>query len=292
MGTETLETEKNSSERLERTIQQKEMKLMVEKEKFEFLLSEHREVQSALDNERKEIETIEHEAVTYKAQLEVEKDSMRDMQRMVDQAKVNFQSKVEEVASLEEEENVSRHVLDASLKELNISNEEIAHLTEFLKIEKLKVAEIQSGLHNVQKLLRDEKERVVEYERLLETQKHLSVEDQSKIRKLEHKIEEHLAALELGTTENNKLEADLSETRSLLDTETKKVGELLDTGHNYDGARATALLASEQNKVKALGHSCEQLMSLLDWEKKHVLSLEERQEELQEQMNLIQKNWS
>lgn len=281
--TETLETEKNSSERLERTIQQKEMKLMVEKEKFEFLLSEHREVQSALDNERKKIEIIEHEAVTYKAQLEVEKDSMRDMQRMVDQAKVNFQSKVEEVASLEEEENVSRHVLDASLKELNISNEEIAHLAEFLKIEKLKVAEIQSGLHNVQKLLRDEKERVVEYERLLETQKHLSVEDQSKIRKLEHKIEEHLAALELGTIENNKLEADLSETRSLLDTETKKVGELLDTGHNYDGARATALLASEQNKVKALEHSCEQLMSLLDWEKKHVLSLEERQEELQEQ---------
>jgi len=117
----------------------------------------------------------------------------------------------------------------------------------------------------------------------LEAQKHLSIADQSKISQLEQKVEEQLVALELGLTDNSKLETDLSETKLLLDAETKKVAELIESGHNFADSRATALLASEQNKVKALEHSCEQLMTLLDLEKKHVVSLEEKQEELQEQ---------
>jgi chromosome segregation ATPase len=281
--TKALETEKESSQRLERTVQEKEVQLESEREKFEVLLKEHQEVRLALNGERNKAKTIEQKAVTYETQLEFERGSMMDMQRMVDQAKVDFQSKLEEVTSLEEEEEVSRHVLDASLKELNISNDEVAQLTESLKVENNKVAEMAAGLKDVQNLLRDEKYRVVEYERLLEAQKHLSMADQLKIRQLEQEVEEQLANLELGTAENSKLETDLSETQSLLDNEAKKVAELLDTGHNFDGSRATVLLESEQNKVKALEHSCEQLMSLLDWEKNHVLSLEEKQDELQEQ---------
>merc|ERR1711865_817452 len=271
-----LESERDQVERL--TQSQEELREIPseEKKRVKNLVEEQAVTET-------EVEEMNSEEISQASSIE---EKLMEAQATIDHHRYRvsaLEGNHNELTETLEEEKVSSHVLDASLKELNISNEEIAHLTEFLKIEKLKVAEIQSGLHNVQKLLRDEKERVVEYERLLETQKHLSVEDQSKIRKLEHKIEEHLAALELGTIENNKLEADLSETRSLLDTETKKVGELLDSGHNYDGARATALLASEQNKVKALEHSREQLMSLLDWEKKHVLSLEERQEELQEQ---------
>ncbi|OEU09277.1 hypothetical protein FRACYDRAFT_271446 [Fragilariopsis cylindrus CCMP1102] len=136
-----------------------------------------------------------------------------------------------------------------------------------------------AGLKDVQNLLRDEKYRVVEYERLLEAQKHLSMADQLKIRQLEKEVEVQLANLELGTAENSKLETDLSETQSLLDNETKKVAELLNAGHKFDGSRATALLESEQNKVKALEHSCEQLMSLLDWEKNHALEKSQKKVE-------------
>mmetsp|Transcript_1062 Transcript_1062/g.1134 ORF Transcript_1062/g.1134 Transcript_1062/m.1134 type:complete len:1365 (+) Transcript_1062:181-4275(+) len=281
--TKALETEKESSQRLERTVQEKEEQLEAEREKFEVLLREHKDVRSALDINRNSAEAIEQKAITYKTQLEFQRGSMQDMQRMVDQANIDFQSKAEEVTTLEEEEEASRHVLDASLKELNISNDEVAKFTESLKIEKEKVIKMAAGLKDAQSLLQDEKERVIEYERLLEAQKHLSMADQSKIKQLEKKVEEQLVILEHGTTENNKLDADLSETKSLLDVETKKVAELLESGHSFRDARATTLLESETNKVKALEHSCEQLMTLLDWEKKHVLSLEEKIDELQEE---------
>eukprot|EP00536_Pseudo-nitzschia_multiseries_P009759 jgi/Psemu1/242368/estExt_Genewise1.C_2820029 len=136
-----------------------------------------------------------------------------------------------------------------------------------------------AALKEVQDLVQDEKNRVIEYKRLLEAQKHLSLADQTKIRQLEQKIEEQLDALGLGKAEYVKLEKDLTETRALLDEESKKVTELLHAGHNFDGARASSLLETEQNKVRALEHSCEQLMSLLDWEKKHT-ALEESQKKV------------
>jgi len=264
-------------------LEEKGAQLEEEREKFEVLLKEHGEIQFALSTERTKVLEAEAKANAYGEQLYFEKENISEMQRMVDQAKIDLQAKVEDVVSLEEEEEQGRAALDVSLKELNIANDEATKLTESLKIEKEKVLEMAAALKEVQNLVQDEKNRVVEYKRLLEAQKHLAIADQAKIRQLERKIEEQLDALGLGKAENNKLEKDLSETRHLLDEESKKVSELLQNGHNFEGSRANSLLEGEQNKVRALEHSCEQLMSLLDWEKKHVISLEERTGELQEQ---------
>jgi len=281
--TKELEAEKESSTRLEHTVVEKEAELEEEREKFEVLLKEHGEIQLALSTERSKILEAQGRANAFGEQLYFEKESISEMQRMVDQAKIDFESKVEEVASLEEEEEQGRYALDASLKELNLSNDEVARLTDELETEKEKVIEMAAALKEVQDLVQDEKNRVIEYKRLLDAQKHLSLADQTKIRQLEQKIEEQLEALGLGKAENVKLEKDLTETKTLLDEESKKVTELLHSGHNFEGARASSLLETEQNKVRALEHSCEQLMSLLDWEKKHVISLEEKQHELKDQ---------
>lgn len=280
--TKELEAEKESSKRLEHSVEVKQEELEEERERFEVLLKEHGEIQLALSTERCKVLEAEERAVTFGERLYFEKENISEMQRMVDQAKIDFQSKVEEVVSLEEEEDEGRNALDASLKELNLSNDEVSKLTESLETEIEKVNEMATALKEVQDLVQDEKNRVTEYKRLLEAQKHLSMADQTKIRELEQKIDEQLEALGLGKAENIKLENDLTETKGLLDEESKKVTELLHTGHNFEGARASSLLETEQNKVRALEHSCEQLMSLLDWEKKHVISLEEKQDELKE----------
>jgi len=281
--TKELDAEKDSSKRLEHTVSERESELDGEREKFEVLLREHEEIKMALSEERSRVGDAESKAIAFGDQLYHEKGSMEEMQRMVDQAKIDFQSKVEEVASLEQDEEVSRHALDASIRELNISNDEVSKLAHALNIEQVKVSEMAAALKEVQNLVQDEKNRVIEYKRLLEAQKHLTLADQAKIRQLEQRIEEQLEDLGIGQAENIKLETDLAETKHLLDAETKKVIELLENGHNFEGSRATALFETEQTKVKALEHSCEQLMSLLDFEKKHVLSLEEKQEELLEQ---------
>ena len=278
-----LEAERESTQRLERTLEEKEKLLGEEKEKFEGLLKGHGEIQEKLSEERIKVKEAEIEAVKIEEQLHLEKDSMEEMQRMVDQAKIDFQSKVEEVASLEQDEEDSKHALDASLKELNMSSEEVSTLSEALNIERRRVGEMAAALKEVQNLVQEEKNKVIEYKRLLEAQKHLALADQEKIRELERAIDDHLEELGFGRTENSRLETDLVQTQRLLDAESVKVLELLESGHNFDGSRETLLLETEQNKVKALEHSCEQLMTLLDFEKKHVLSLEEKQEELQEQ---------
>ncbi|VEU33390.1 unnamed protein product [Pseudo-nitzschia multistriata] len=278
-----LEAGKESSNRLECTVNEKTAVLEEERTNFEVLLKEHGEIQLALSTERSKVLEAEEKAAAFGEQLYFEKETITEMQYMVDQAKIDFQSKLEEVASLEEEERVGRTALDASLKELTVTNDEVAELTGALEVEKEKVTEMAAALREVQDLVQDEKDRVAEYKRLLEAQKHLAIADQAKIRQLEHKIEEQLDALGVGKAENIKLERDLTATKCLLDEESKKVSELLSAGHNFEDDRASALLETEQNKVKALEHSCEQLMSLLDWEKKHVISLEEKQDELQEQ---------
>mmetsp|Transcript_6086 Transcript_6086/g.15061 ORF Transcript_6086/g.15061 Transcript_6086/m.15061 type:complete len:1352 (-) Transcript_6086:150-4205(-) len=281
--TKEIETERESTRTLARTIEEREEELDEEREKFEVLLKEHGEIQVQLVQERSKVKGAASKATKFGERLSLEKDSVEQMQQMVDQAKIDFESKIEEVSTLEKEEADNRQALDASLKELNISNEEVSTLSEALSIEKRRVAEMVAALKEVQNLVQDEKNRVIEYKRLLEAQKHLTLADQAKIRQLERVIEDQLENLGLGKAENIKLEIDLAETKSLLDAETKKVMELLEQGHSFDDSRATALFETEQNKVKALEHSCEQLMSLLDFEKKHVLSLEEKQEELQEQ---------
>jgi len=278
-----LEAERESTQRLEHTLEEKEKLLGEEKEKFEGLLKGHGEIQEKLSEERNKVKEAESEAAKIEEQLHLEKDSMEEIQRMVDQAKVDFQSKIEEVASLEQDEEDNKHALDASLKELNMSSEEVSTLSEALNIERRRVGEMAAALKEVQNLVQDEKNKVIEYKRLLEAQKHLALADQEKIRELERVIDDHLEELGFGRTENSRLETDLRETQRLLDAESVKVLELLESGHNFDGSRESSLFEIEQNKVKALEHSCEQLMTLLDFEKKHVLSLEEKQEELQEQ---------
>lgn len=278
-----LESGWESSKELEAAIEEKESILEEEREKFEGLLKEHGEIQEQLSQERNKAEQAETKAAEVSEQLAVEKASLEEMQRMVDQAKIDYQSKVEEVASLEKDEADSRKALGASLKELNLSNEEVATLSEALGIERKRVAEMAAALKEVQDLVQEEKDRVTEYKRLLEAQKQLSIEDHAKIVELERLIEEQLLELGFGKEENSRLETDLAETHHLLEAEAEKVKELLENGRTYDAHKANELLETEQNKVKALEHSCEQLMSLLDFEKKHVLSLEEKQEEMLEQ---------
>jgi len=281
--TKELETERSATKRLELTVEQKEEQLEEEREKFEVLLTEHGAIQAQLALERNKVQEIEGTADKFGQQLRFEKGSMQEMQRMVDQAKIDFQSKIEEVASLEQEEEDSRHALNTSLKEMNVTNEEATRLAQALIVEKGRVAEMAAALKEVQNLVQDEKNRVIELKRLLEAQQHLSLADKEKMIQLEQIIEEQLEDLGLGKAENSKLETDLEETKILLDAEAQKVMELLENGHQFDSSRASELYETEQNKVKALEHSCEQLMSLLDFEKKHVQSLEEKQEELQEQ---------
>ena len=281
--TKELETERESTQRLERTIEEKESLLEEEREKFEILLKEHEAIQVILTEERNNVKVALNTTAQYTEQLSKEKKSLEEMQRIVDQAKVDLQSKVEEVVSMEQDEKQSRHALDASMKELNVSNEEVSTLSEAVIIEKKRVNEMAAALKEVQDLVQDEKNRVAEYKRLLEAQKLLTAADQEKIVDLERVIESQLADLAFGMEENNSLQTDLTETKFLLDEEAKKVQHLLGKGHTFDGSRATDLWEAEQNKVKALEHSCEQLMSLLDFEKTHVQSLEEKQAELHEQ---------
>ena len=278
-----LESGWESSKKLEADIEEKESILEEEREKFEIFLKEHGEIQEQLSQERNKAEQAETKAAEVSEQLAVEKASLEEMQRMVDQAKIDYQSKVEEVASLEQDEADSRKALGASLKELNLSNEEVATLSEALGIERKRVAEMAAALKEVQDLVQEEKDRVTQYKRLLEAQKQLSIDDHVKIVELERLIEEQLLELGFGKEENSRLETDLAETHHLLEAEAEKVKELLENGRTYDAHKANELLETEQNKVKALEHSCEQLMSLLDFEKKHVLSLEEKHEEMLEQ---------
>ena len=281
--TKELETEKESTERLERTIATKETGLEEEREKFEILLKEHGEIQVLLTEERNKVKIVESKTAQFGRQLSMEKKSLEEMQRMVDQAKIDLQSKAEDVASLEEDEQESQDALTASLKGLNLSNDEVSTLSEALSIEKKRVEEMAAALREVQDLVQEEKNRVAEYKKLLEAQNMLTQEDKEKIYELERVIESQLDQIGFGKDENSRMEVDLAETKILLDTEEQKVKDLLEGGHTFDGSRATELWESERAKVKALEHSCEQLMSLLDFEKKHVLSLEERQQELMEQ---------
>lgn len=281
-----LETERESTQRLQRTIETKETEMAEEREKFEILLKEHGEIQVLLAEERNKVKIAESKSAQFGEQLSMEKKSLEEMQRMVDQTKVDLQSKTEEVATLEQDEKDGRHALDASLKELNISNEEVATLSEALGIEKKRVEEMAAALREIQDLVQEEKNRVAEYKKLLQAQNLLSKEDKEKIYELERIIERQLEQIDFGRDESSRLETDLAETKVLLDAEEQKVKNLLEDGHTFDGAAATELWEAEQAKVKALEHSCEQLMSLLDFEKKHVLSLEERQQELMEQSEI------
>jgi len=278
-----LEVERESTEKLERTIEEKEVTLEAEKEKYEILLTEHGDIQVQLEQERTKVKDAEENVTKLEKKVSDEKASMVEMQRMVDQAKIDLEAKLEDVASLEQDEKDSRQALDVSLKKLDMSNEEVATLSEALEIERKRVVEMAAALKEVQDLVQEEKNRVNEFKQLLEAQKQMTLEDQTKIMNLERVIDEQLMDIEFGKKENSKLEKDLAETKSLLDAETKKVTELLGNGHQFGGERVSDLLETEQNKVKALEHSCEQLMSLLDLEKKHVQSLEEKQEELMEQ---------
>eukprot|EP00531_Pseudo-nitzschia_arenysensis_P016976 CAMPEP_0116145940 /NCGR_PEP_ID=MMETSP0329-20121206/16893_1 /TAXON_ID=697910 /ORGANISM="Pseudo-nitzschia arenysensis, Strain B593" /LENGTH=1347 /DNA_ID=CAMNT_0003641643 /DNA_START=69 /DNA_END=4112 /DNA_ORIENTATION=+ len=280
-----LQTERESTQRLQRSIETKETELE-EREKFEILLKEHGEIQVLLTEERSKVKIAESKTAQFGEQLSMEKKSLEEMQQMVDQTKVDLQSKAEDVATLEQDEKDSRHALDTSLKELNISNEEVATLSEALGIEKRRVEEMAAALKEVQDLVQEEKNRVAEYKKLLQAQNLLSQEDKEKLYELERIIERQLDQIDFGKDESTRLETDLAETKVLLDAEEQKVKDLLAGGHTFDGSRATELYEAEQAKVKALEHSCEQLMSLLDFEKKHVLSLEERQQELMEQSEI------
>lgn len=288
-----LEAEKKSVQRLERNVEERDALLTVEREKFEMLLKEHADTQSELINERSKVEASQEEVLTYRALLEVEQDSVKEVQQMVDQAKVDLQSKIEELNSMEEEEKASRSALEASLKELELAHEKIEALVESLQIAEQKVVDLE----NFKVLFEEGKEKVIECEIILETQKHLSIADQSMIQKLEEKVEAQTSTLEIEKQRLHDLALELSETKSLLNAESRKAAELEESlsiaqkevktdrkkseAIHQEQARKLVLLDSERNKVKALEHSCDQLMSLLDWEKKHVASLQDKQGELE-----------
>jgi hypothetical protein len=274
--TKRLEEGQKSVEMLEKSVRERDEYLQVEKSKFDSLLKEHADIQAELVEERQKLVEANEEILRIQTLLEVEQDTVKDLQQMVDQAKVDLESKMEELRSIEEEKSTSKDFLEVSTIDLDIAKEELEALKEELRLEKEKVA-------TTTEMLEQEMAKVLECESLLEAQKHLSIADQSKIEELEKKLEA--------------LEASEKAMKELLEAETKKVTKLEDgralatkefneerkkySSLDQEIARKGVLLESEQNKVKALEHSCDQLMSLLDWEKKHVLSLQDKQHELE-----------
>ena len=279
-----LEIENESTKRLEISIAEKKTVLDKDSEIFELLKKEHGEMQVLLSEERSKVKYAQIKSEECEKQLSMEKKSFQEMQRMVDQTKIDLQSKTEEVSSLEKVEQESKKALEASMKDFNASTEESSTLSEALIIEKQRVTEMATALKEVQDLVQEEKNRVAEFKRLLEAQKLMTVEDREKIIELERIIDSQLMDLGFGKEENEKLEMDLAETKRLLDEETKKVQDLLGAGHKLDGSKATEMWEAEQNKVKALEDSCEQLMSMLELEKNHSLALEEKCKELSEEV--------
>ncbi|KAL3925574.1 MAG: hypothetical protein SGILL_000325 [Bacillariaceae sp.] len=269
-----LEEGQKSVEMLERSVRERDEYLQVEKSKFDALLKEHADIQAELEVERQNVCSAKEDALRYEALLEVEQDTVKDLQQMVDQAKVDLESKMEEVRAIEKDTSLSYDVLEVSNVDLGAVREEMAELRESLRAEREKIAVTED-------LLEKERENVLECESLLEAQKHLSIADQSKIQELEKQLEtleasekEAKALLEEECKKSTKLEEDHALTTRELSGERKN--------HTPEEiARKGVLLESEQNKVKALEHSCDQLMSLLDWEKKHVLSLQDKQQDLE-----------
>jgi hypothetical protein len=283
-----------SIEMLETSVRERDELLSVEKSKFDALLKEHAHIQAELEEERKNVEMTKQESLRFEALLEVEQDIVKDLQQMVDQAKVDMESKLEELRAIEETETTNRSILNCKIADLELAQEEIIHLKDALASEQKKVDELTAAQEELRACLAKEKKRILECENLLEAQKHLAIADQSKIQEYEKKLED----LESARRESDaKLQQELCELKTLLEEETKKSTKLEEgqslltkelkaerkkyTMINQDVSRKGVLLESEQNKVKALEHSCDQLMSLLDWEKKHVLSLQDKQRELE-----------
>jgi len=292
-----LDDAKKSVAMLEGNVNQRDAFLKLQREKFEALLKEHADIQAELNKERKQLETAKEEVQMYRDLLEVEQDTVKDLQQMVDQAKVDFESKMEEIRAMEEDNKANISLLDSTKKELEAAKDEVEKLTESLKLEKQKIEVMSVEHEDLKAQLEKEKEKVAELEQLLEAQKDLSIADQSTIQQLEKKIES-LEAENGGPL--GKLQLELSEAKTLLEVRSEKLMKLeeehtvitneLDEERkkaalaDQDLSRKDVLLESEQNKVKALEESCEQLMSLLDWEKKHVLSLRDKQNELEDDL--------
>ncbi|KAL3923372.1 MAG: hypothetical protein SGILL_001693 [Bacillariaceae sp.] len=274
--TKRLEEGQKSVEMLENSVRERDDYLSIEKSKFDSLLKEHANIQAELEEERRKLAETKEESLRYQTMLEVEQDTVKDLQQMVDQAKVDLESKMEEIRAINEEKTTSRDAIEVSTIDVDIALEELEVVKEELKLEQEKVAATEE-------LLEQEKAKVIECESLLEAQKHLSIADQSKIQELEKKLEaleasekETKELLQAETKKATKLEEEQALVTKSLSDERKKNGP-----NDQEIARKGVLLESEQNKVKALEHSCDQLMSLLDWEKKHVLSLQDKQQELE-----------
>ncbi|KAG7344373.1 ankyrin repeat domain protein [Nitzschia inconspicua] len=289
-----FEQGRKSIEMLEKNVRERDQLMQVEKSKFDSLLKEHADIQAELNAERKKTEKAKKDALRFKMLLEVEQDTVKELQQMVDQAKVDLASKIEELRTIEEDETISRNEVVFKTGDLKMTVKQAAQLKEALAIEQQRVVELTAAQQDLKQLLEKEKERIVECENLLEAQKHLSIADQSKIQELEKKLED-IESSKLASEQ--KVREELNELKVMFDEEKRKSTELME-GHalitkelkderkkyssiDQDIARKDVLLESEQNKVKALEHSCDQLMSLLDWEKKHVLSLQEKQQELE-----------
>lgn len=255
-----LESELTSVDLLERKVNERDALLEVERQKFGVLLKEHADTEAELEVERRKVDTKQTEIEKLEALLQVEMAAVQKAQKSLDQAAANLEIKIAEVTSLEEDEKTSRQTLEACMKELELSNEEISKLTESLKVEKQRAQELDSSRLEMEEELKQEKDRVVEYEHLLEAQKNLSMADQSTIQQLEGQV------------------AELQEANALARMDVKAEEK------KQEQSRQATLFEAEQNKVKALEHSCEQIMSLLEWEKKHVLSLKDRQNELEREL--------
>jgi hypothetical protein len=67
-------------------------------------------MQTELEEERKNVERTKLKSLRFEALLEVEQDIVKDLQQIVDQAKVDMEPKFEEPRAIEENERIHRGV--------------------------------------------------------------------------------------------------------------------------------------------------------------------------------------
>lgn len=255
-----LQSERTSIEQLEKAVHERDELLKVQQLKYDIIVKEQAVTESNLEIAQKKIADKQSEIDRLESFIQVEKDAVKRMQRQVEEAKTTLESKLEQVSLLEADENTSRQTLEACMKELELSNDEIRKLTDSLKIEKQRSQESYASRDALEQQLKSAHARATELENLLEDRKHKSIADQSTIQQLEERL------VQLGEP-------------IVLDNMELKFHSKME--HK---SRQSILFESEKNKVRALEQTCEQIMSLLEWEKKHVSSLKDRQQELEDEV--------
>ena len=97
-----LEEGERSVVLLERSVWEREELLQVEIFKFATLFRELANIQTELDEDRRHAKSKQEEAFRLQALLEVEQDTAKDLQQMVDQAKIALESMTQEIAQLKD----------------------------------------------------------------------------------------------------------------------------------------------------------------------------------------------